>query len=73
MTMGEFDLDPQIQGATGFGWEAHFGAAAPAGVVVMGDTDSNCCVYPCDPTWQSCSCVGTTCGGTCAPPGAGGC
>lgn len=46
--MGEFDLDPQIEGATGFGWEAHFRAPD----VGPGDGHRNVTqtVYPCDPT-----------------------
>ncbi|MFD0684443.1 hypothetical protein [Actinomadura fibrosa] len=62
--MGEFDLDPRVEGAAGFGWEAHFRGAAPGpGGMRMAD-DSDGCVYACDPTWHTCSCIG--CGPTAA-------
>lgn len=68
--MGEFDLDPRVEGAAGFGWEAHFRNAAPApapGMRMADDTDG--CVYACDPTWYTCTCptYNWTCGATGRP------
>lgn len=67
--MGEFDLDPRMEGAAGFGWQAHFRDAAPAdGVRMAGDTDG--CVYACDPSRPGDTYCGTcshTCGATGKP------
>ncbi|GAA4095799.1 MULTISPECIES: hypothetical protein [Actinomadura] len=68
--MGEFDLDPQVEGAAGFGWEAHFRTAAQqaGGIMMAASTD---CVYPCDPTGHptlyNCPTCANTCGGTGRP------
>ncbi len=66
--MGEFDLDPKVEG--GFGWEAHFRNAAPVPGIRMAD-DSEGCVYPCDPTWpiNSCRCASAGCSHTCGATG----
>lgn len=65
--MGEFDLDPRIEGVAGFGWEAHFrGGVGQADIVRLTDTDSGCCVYPCDPASGGvASCDGSSCFDTC--------
>ncbi|GAA3075823.1 hypothetical protein [Streptosporangium carneum] len=60
--MGEFDLDPRVEGAAGFGWEAHFRSAAPDGMRMADDSDG--CVYACDPTWHTCSYTCYACGNT---------
>jgi hypothetical protein len=60
--MGEFDLDPQIEGAAGFGWEAHFRSpdAVPGGHRNMTQP-----VYACDPTHEPTLYGCATCTDTC--------
>jgi hypothetical protein len=60
--MGEFDLDPQIEGAAGFGWEAHFRSpdAEPGGHRNMTQP-----VYACDPTHEPTLYGCATCTDTC--------
>ncbi|WP_163505341.1 hypothetical protein [Fodinicola acaciae] len=84
--MGEFDLDPRVEAAVGFGWAAHFGSADAAGargLALLDHTDScdtcgNPCTATCNTNTGTCltncdTCPGATVCGTCAPPGAGGC
>ena len=60
--MGEFDLDPQIEGAAGFGWEAHFRSPGAGPGEHRNMTQP---VYPCDPTGEPTLYGCPTCHDTC--------
>jgi hypothetical protein len=68
-TFSDFDLDPQLEGAAGFGWEAHFRPEVAGNRQQLGSLDSQP-VYPCDPstfatTYHDCyTCHDTCCYGS---------
>ncbi|WP_232668788.1 hypothetical protein [Pseudonocardia sp. TRM90224] len=59
--MGEFDLDAKIEGAAGFGWDAHIDGAglpmahAPAVIIETCNTCGNPCTATCSTQTGTCS------------------
>jgi hypothetical protein len=63
--MSEFDLDPQTQGASGFGWEAHLRQPVQPGVDGIVQMSSPGCTTYSDPTCPTYSCAWTCPGFSC--------